>query len=263
MVARGGIRSRADLARIQLPDPDDPALYEPCRQFIERYQDSGLARFCVINLGSDPVILGMGFERFATTLYDDYALIDELLEMYTVWYARAVRHLCALGFDFIWSGDDIAFKTSTFVSPKVFRELLLPHYRRVADQIALPWIFHSDGNLLPIMDDLLELGMNGLHPIEPGAMDLRELKRRWGDRICLCGRISVDTLSRGTEAQVERLVQEAIRIAGQGGGYIAGSSNSITSYCLPQNVRAMHQAIQKYGHYPLDVGHAQEIRASH
>jgi hypothetical protein len=253
MLSGGSIRSRADLARLQFPDPDDPALYEPCRRFVDRYKDTGLALFCFLNLGSDPVILGMGFQHFAMTLYDDRPLVEELFERYTGWYARAVTHLCQLGFDFLWAGDDIAFKTSTFVSPQVFRELFMPHYRRVAEQITLPWIFHSDGNLLPILDDLLELGMSGLHPIEPGALNLGAIKRRYGKRLCLCGHINVDTLSRGTSEEVERLVGDAIQVAAPGGGYIAGSSNSITAYCKPQNVRAMQRAIYRHGSYPIQV----------
>lgn len=251
MVAGGRIKSRADLARIKLPDPDDPHLYEPYCRFIEQYRDSGYALFCFLNLGSDPVILGMGFETFALALYDDPSLIEDLFEIYTDWYARATKHLCELGFDFLWYGDDLAFKTAPYVSPKVFRQLFLPHYRHVVEQITKPWIFHSDGNLMPILDDLLDLGMSGLHPIEPGAMDLAELKRRYGRRVCLCGHISVDALSRGTPQEIDQLVQRAIHIAAPGGGYIAGSSNSIAYYCKPENARAIQQAIMKYGRYPI------------
>ncbi|MDF1515842.1 MAG: uroporphyrinogen decarboxylase family protein, partial [Anaerolineae bacterium] len=171
MVHGGRIKNREDFRRIELPDPDDPALYEPYRQFIEQYRDSDRALFCFLNLGSDPVILGMGFETFSYALYDDHSLVEDLFALYTGWYARAVKHLCELDFDFLWFGDDIAFKTGPYVSPKVFKELFVPHYRRVVDHISKPWIYHSDGNLLPVMDDLLDLGMAGLHPIEPEAMD--------------------------------------------------------------------------------------------
>ena len=253
MVAGGRIKSRADLARIQLPDPDDPTLYEPYRRFVDEYRDSGLARYCFLNLGSDPVILGMGFETFAMMLYDDRALVEELLDIYTSWYARAVRHLCELDFDFLWFADDLAFKTQPYVSPRLFKQVHMPRFRKVADNITKPWIFHSDGNVLPLLDDLMSLGLNGLNPIEPGALDLGELKRRYGQSLCLCGHISVDTLARGTEADVDALVRQAIRTAAPGGGYIAGSSNSIAYYCKPENTLAMAQAIRKYGTYPLSA----------
>jgi hypothetical protein len=255
MVTGGSIKTRADLNRISLPDPDDPALYEPYRAFLTRYRHTGRALFCFLNLGSDPVILGMGFESFATALYDDRSLVEDLFALYTGWYARAAAHLSELDFDFLWFGNDIAFKTQPYVSPRIFRQLFLPHYRRVVENIRKPWIFHSDGNLMPILDDLLLLGMNGLHPIEPGAgdknqrMDLALLKQRYGQNLCLVGHINVDTLSRGVPEEVDALVREAIEIAAPGGGYIAGSSNSIPYYARPANVRAMCAAIQKYGRY--------------
>lgn len=247
MVASGGIRSRADLARIRLPDPDDPAIYEPFRQFVARYRDSGYALYTFLNLGSDPTILGMGLEPFCIALHEDPDLVADLFDLYTDWYARAARRLCAVGFDFLWFGDDIAFKSAPYVSPQTFRAWFLPRYRKVIEQVTLPWIFHSDGNLLPILDDLLSLGMSGLHPLEPGAMDLGELKQRYGRRVCLVGHISVDRLSRGTPEEIDGLVAEAIRVAAPGGGYIVGSSNSVTAYCRPENVRAMAEAVGRYG----------------
>jgi uroporphyrinogen decarboxylase len=251
MTVGGQISSKTDLAKIQLPDPDDPTLYEPLRCFVDQYRHTGLALFCRVPLGADPVILGMGLEKFSYALFDDYPLIETLFDMYTDWYMRAMKHLCAIDFDFIWSGEDIAHKSGPYLSPKMFRKLFMPYYRRVAQQIKKPWIFHSDGNLMPVIDDLLSLGMNGLHPIEPGPMNLAEMKRRFGQRLCLCGHINLDTLSRGTPEEVDRLVQDAISIAAPSGGYIAGSSNSVTSYCKPENVRAMANAIKQYGVYPF------------
>lgn len=251
MVHGGRIKNRADFEQIHLPDPDDPALYEPYRSFIEKYQDTGRALFCFLNLGSDPVILGMGFETFSYALYDDRILIDDLFSLYTGWYARAVKHLCDLGFDFLWFGDDIAFKTGPYVSPRVFRELFIPHYRRVVENITIPWIYHSDGNVLPVLDDLLDLGMSGLHPIEPEAMEISELKQRYHGEVCLCGNISVDALCRATPQEIDTLVYNAIQVAAPGGGYIAGSANSIPYYARPDNVIAMQRAIRKYGKYPM------------
>jgi uroporphyrinogen decarboxylase len=125
----------------------------------------------------------------------------------------------------------------------------MPYYRRVTSKITKPWIFHSDGDLNPVLDDLIDLGMNGLHPIEPGPMNLSDLKKRYGNRLCLCGHIDVDVLSQGTPKKVDQLVKHAIRDAGEGGGYICGSSNSITYYCQVENVKAMRDAILKYGKY--------------
>ena len=252
MIRQGGVRSRADFNRIRLPDPDDAAIYAPYRHFVERYRDSGYALYAFLNIGSDPVILGMGLEHFAIAVYEQPDLVADLFDLYTDWYARAAVHLCEIGFDFLWFADDIAYKTAPYVSPKTFHDLFLPRFRKVVQNVNLPWIFHSDGNLFPIMEDLLSLGMAGLHPLEPEAMNLVELKRRVGNRVCLVGHISVDRLSRGTPEEIDQLVAGAIRVAAPGGGYIAASSNSVTSYCRPENVRAMADAIMRYGRYPLN-----------
>jgi uroporphyrinogen decarboxylase len=80
------------------------------------------------------------------------------------------------------------------------------------------------------------------------------LKKHYGGHLCLVGHISVDTLSRGTPEEVDALAKQAIESAGPGGGYIAGSSNSIAYYCKAGNVRAMQRAIFRYGQYPIHAG---------
>ena len=251
MTAGGKIKTRADLQRIHLPDPDNPALYAPLQAFLEEHHASSRALFCLTNLCSDPVILGMGFEHFATSLYEDPTLVEDLFDLYAEWHARVAANLSRMDFDFLWFADDIAFKTQPYVSPKIFRRVFMPRYRRVVEQISKPWIFHSDGNLLPILDDLLSLGMNGLHPIEPAAMDIAKLKQHCGGQVCLVGGIDLDLLSRGTPEQVEECTRHVLAAAAPGGGYIAGSSNSIPYYCQAKNVAAMRSAIAHYGRYPM------------
>ena len=106
---------------------------------------------------------------------------------------------------------------------------------------------------MPILDDLLTLGMNGLHPVQPAAMSLKEVKEKYGQRVCILGNIDLDyTLTLGTPEEVDREVKERIGTAGPGGGYIVTSANSLTDYCKTENVWAMAKAIKKYGKYPLD-----------
>ena len=247
----GHLRSSRDLAKVRLPDANDETLYEPARRFLAEYKGDH-AVFALINLGADNVLLNMGWERFSYALYDDPGLIVDMLEMFTDWISVAVEHICELDFDFIWAADDLAYNTGPVFSPKVLRELFLPRLRKVADRIRLPWIFHSDGNLTPIMDDVLSLGMNGLHPIDPGGMDIVEIKRRYGHRVCLVGNIDLRyTLTRGSPEETEAEVKERIKEIAPGGGYIVSSANDIPSYCKPENQLAMSSAIRKYGKYPV------------
>ena len=130
-------------------------------------------------------------------------------------------------------------------SPHVLRDFVLPRLRPATERIAVPWIFHSDGNLFPVLDDLLTLGMSGIHPIEPEAMDLAEAKRALKGRACVIGNISVNLLASGTPDQIARAVEEAWRIGAPGGGYMLSTGNCIPHYARIENVRALLDAVAR------------------
>ena len=132
------------------------------------------------------------------------------------------------------------------MSPQVFRELLAPPVRELTSQLSAPWIFHSDGNLYPILDDVLSLGPAGLHPIEPQCMSLSRLKEQIGRKVCLVGNVDVDILARGTARQTRDETLRCLRegTADGGGGYMISSSNSIPGYAIPENVAAMAATIR-------------------
>lgn len=116
-------------------------------------------------------------------------------------------------------------------------------------------IFHSDGNLWQILDDLLNAGIDGLNPIEPLAgMDLGKLKRRYGKRLVLVGGIDCSVLlPLGTPEQIHNAVKEAIRVAAPGGGFFIGSSSEITPSTPLENVLAFFEACRTHGRYPVQV----------
>jgi len=250
-VTNGFIKSRADLDKMVFPDPTSPKLYENARAIVARKESR--AAGASIKHGVAPMLISMGLDGFSYALVDDPGLITEVLNRYVDWQLVVTQHLIDLGFDFIWSFDDVAYKSGPFCSPTAFCRILMPAFRRSAEAITVPWIFHSDGNIMPLLDDLITLGMDGLHPIEPGPMDLAEVKAKYGRRLCIVGNVSVDTLSTGTPDEVRELVRSCIATAGPGGGYIISSSNSIPSYAKPENVWAMAEAIQEFGAYPLKV----------
>jgi uroporphyrinogen decarboxylase len=249
----GLIRTASDLERLEFADPEDPGFYAEAKRIVDLYR--GDYAVCArIRLGISPTYLSMGLDGFSFALKDDPALVETILERYAVWTMSVVRHLKDVGVDLVWSMDDLAYKTGPMFSPRVFRGVVLPKVRPVAEAIrssGLPWIHHSDGNLMLIIEDLLSLGMNALHPIEPGAMmEIGEFKRQYGHRVCLVGNIDLrHTLTHGTPTEVEQEVKERIEVAGRGGGYIISSANTLTSYCKLENIVAMREAIARYGAY--------------
>ncbi|HME42451.1 MAG TPA: uroporphyrinogen decarboxylase family protein [Syntrophorhabdales bacterium] len=235
-----------------LPDPDHPARYEQVSKWIDQYKGD-YAVFARIRLGSASMLESMGIVEFAYNIYDNPDLIKEVHRRFSEWSAKVVEHLNKMDFHFYWVNDDHADTRSTWMSREQYQEFFLPYQKIVADAIRKPWVFHSDGNLLPILDDLLTLGMAGIHPIQPSAMDIKKIKANYGNRVCILGNIDLDyTLTLGSPEEVDKEVKERIATTGVNGGYIVTSANSLTDYCKTENVWAMARAVKKYGKYPLD-----------
>jgi uroporphyrinogen decarboxylase len=247
----GLIRTEADLALLQLPDPTDDALYAGAAAFLEEKGD--YSAWFVTRIGIFPTMLSLGTENFCLALYDNRQFVEAVLDRYVDWIVVVAERVCRMGFDVFASTDDMAFNTDPFFSPAVFRDLVLPRYRRVAEKITLPWFIHSDGNILPFVDDLLSVGVIGLHPNEKGAVDIREVKRAYGDRACVLGNVDLNLLGMGAPDAVDREVHDLIRDVAPGGGYIVTSGNSLAGYLLPENVLALSRAVQKYGRYPISL----------
>jgi len=232
-----------------LPDPDHPGRYDQVAEWLAKYRED-YAVFARIRLGSASTFESMGLDVFSIMMYDDPDLVKEIHRRFSEWSARVVQHLNKLDFDFIWANDDHADTKAPWINMEMWEEFFKPYQLLVANEIKKPWIFHSDGNLFPILDGLVTLGMNAIHPVQPSAMDINQLKAKYGQRVCIVGNIDLDyTLPRGTEAEVEAEVRDRIERVGKGGGYMISSANSITDYCKVENVRAMSRAIRKYGKY--------------
>lgn len=236
----------------QLPDPNSERLYEPLKECIRKYRKDYTfivqTRFGIAN-----TYLSMGMDRFSIALYKDPKFVFAMMNKFIDWTKDVVCHIQDLDVDVLVFSDDLASKSGPLFSPKMIRELFIPRIKKITKKVELPWIYHSDGDYLPILDDLLTLGMDGIANLEPGAMALAELKRDYGERVCLMGNIDLHyTLTRGTMEETEREVKERIREAGPNGGYILASSNGLTLYCKKENVIAMNKIVGD-SIYPLKV----------
>jgi len=123
------------------------------------------------------------------------------------------------------------------------------------NKTGVPAMMHSDGHIMPLLDDLVETGIFSCHPMERSAgMDIREIKRLYGDRVTLIGNVNnKTTLVSGTEADIENEVKECILAAAAGGGYILASDHSLHDDIPNENVFALYNAGRKYGKYPISI----------
>ncbi len=251
---RGAIASIEEFERFPWPDPDrmDLSAFEEVRQYLP----PGMKVIAYMGWTFTSVWTLMGMETFCYALSEQPELIRRMYDR--VWWIQSRVLLRVLDFEVVGAvahPDDLAYSEALIVSPKHLREFVFPWYRWSCTMVrerGLPSIFHSDGRLYPVLDDIIACGFNALHPIEPKAMDIVELKRRIGHRVCLIGNIDLGyTLTRGTPAEVETEVRERIRALAPGGGYCVGSSNSIPSYVPLESYNAMREAALRYGVYPL------------
>lgn len=241
--ADGILKSFDDLDKMVFRTDIDEIL-TGAEEFLARKGD--LAACALIFLGLDPTWHSMGFETFCIACLEQPDLVEEILRRVTDWYAMITEEICKLDFDFIWAADDIAYNSAPFFSPKVYRSLLLPHTRKVAEKITKPWIYHSDGNLLPIWADLISQGMDAIHPLEAGSMDLGYLKTTYGDRLTFVGGLDLRILEAGTPEATQAFGEYLLETMGPA-GYIYCSSNSITPNVKPENYRAMIATLLEKG----------------
>jgi len=200
----------------------------------------------------------MGLEGLSMALADEPELVPRVFEKVGKFQFRVFEKM--LSFSCIgafWHADDIAFATSLLVAPRILRAHLFPWYKemnRRAHASGRLAVYHSDGALQEVMEDIIGCGFDGLNPIEPKAMNINEIKRRYGSRISILGNIDLGyTLTRGTPEEVREEVRQRIRDLAPGGGYAVASSNSIPEYVPLANYNAMRQAVFDFGKYPISV----------
>ncbi len=192
----------------------------------------------------------MGFESFSFALFENEKLIKNLNDKLGNLVLDMFKNFCELdSVKVLWYSDDIAYTNGLLVSPDTLDKYFFPWLKKIGDlakKYNKPLIYHSDGILFDVMDKIIDCGVNALHPIEPKAMDIVEVKKRYGTKLCLIGNIDVDLLSRGTEAEVKKNVLYNIENVGTHGGYCVGSGNSIPEYVKFENFITMIETVKEF-----------------
>jgi len=195
-----------------------------------------------------------GMENLMLKMFDDPGFVHDMAKIILEYNLKMINMLVEAGMDVLIVEDDIADKNFPLIAPEQFNEFVNPYNRKLveaAHNSGLKVIRHSDGNLWPIMDTLLDTGYDGLNPLEPQAdMGLKKVKEYCGDRLCLLGNIDcIDLLPDGTVDEVKSAVRQAIDDAAEGGGLIICSSNSLLPGVKPENCIAMFETTREYGAY--------------
>jgi len=251
------IKSRDDLKNYTIPDPVAPGRLDALRQANELSRGE-LAILGGVQGPLTTAWLIFGAENIMISLYQDPQLLEEIFKLSNEFFIEAGKQMVeARLVDAIIVSEDLGHSSGPFFSLQHFRQHLRGYLEEMISTfvgMGVPVLLHSCGNINIFLDDLVEIGITGLHALQRTAqMDLGEIKRKYGHHISLVGNINSSvTLPYGSEDDVEREVIEAIKVAGVGGGYILASDHSLHDGICIGNIWKMINAAKKNGRYPLD-----------
>jgi 5-methyltetrahydrofolate--homocysteine methyltransferase len=270
MIADRSIKTRRDWQeKVLIPGEAD---IEEKMVFVREYRQaldhSGTKiGFCVLMAASFQMLYEfvIGLEDTMKLVYQDRDFVEEMLEASTRYWVRFCQAAVAGGVDFVWTADDVAFKTGLFLPPKLMREMWLPKLKRIHEPALAagkPIMFHSDGNIDELVPMLLEAGVDCVNPMDPYGVDYRSFKKKWGGLACLSGNIDIEfPLAHGSPEDVDQDVKKHMEVLKPGGGYVCGSSHSIVNYIPHENFIAMLNAVHKYGAYEAKSWAAKPAKA--
>lgn len=206
--------------------------------------------------GTFPVSHATWLSLFLRSLYVNPSLIQRLFNESTRRATETIKALVDSGAEMVIGGADWGYRKGPFVSPKHFREFILPSLKAHAEtchKLGVPFVKHTDGNMEAVKEMFLaESGIDGYHAIEPRAgMDIGQLKREYGDKVCLLGNVDcAHTLVFGSVEDVVTETKRCLQAASPGGGHVLSSSNSIHAGVRLCNFLAMIEAGKRYGSQP-------------
>lgn len=149
---------------------------------------------------------------------------------------------------------DYCFNTGPFLGPALFSEFVTPYLARLIKgyrDMGFYAIKHTDGNIMPIVDQLVQANPHALHSLDPqGGVDIAEVKRRYGDQVCLIGNVNCGLLDTGIDEQVVESCRYALKHGMPGGGYIFSTSNCIYTGMRLARYELMLDVWRKEGNYP-------------
>jgi len=196
-----------------------------------------------------------GFEQLMLDMMTDVEFAACLLDKIAEFSVSNASYFAAAGADIILTGDDFGMQERMIISPAMWREWFKPLYARLIAEVkavnptALVF-YHSDGNIEPIIPDLIEVGVDILNPVQPECMDPATVKEQYGDRLAFWGTIGTQTtMPFGTPAEVSETVQERIATVGKSGGLLLAPTHKLEPDVPWENVLAFFEAVETYGVY--------------
>ena len=191
----------------------------------------------------------MGYENFLIQCYENRALIETFLDKLTDYRVKMAEKIVEYEITCGHTGDDYGTQRGPAMSLNLWRELFKPRLKRIWEVYKkknIPVIHHSCGDCRIYLDDMIEIGLDVLNPVQASAMPLDELKRNYGDKLTFFGGVDCqEILTAGTPDDVRKNVHDTVSILGKNGGLILSPTNVMDNVPM-ENLKALIYSINEY-----------------
>ena len=247
-----------DILSYPWPEADDPGRYEGLGERARELRQQTDRAICIGLTG--PFVhytqFLRGFEDWYCDLAADQELMSALMDAVVDIMVPSIDRVLEQTADYVdiaFLGDDLGQQQGLQVSPATYRKVIKPRQARIFEAVrrGAPHAFiayHTCGSVVEVLDDLVELGVQVLNPVQVAAegMAPESLKARWGDRLSFWGGVDTQrTLPHGMPDDVRREVRERVRVLGEGGGYICGAVHNVQAEVPAANVVAMFDEVRR------------------
>jgi uroporphyrinogen decarboxylase len=241
-----------------LPDANAPYVVDPSEIEALRHvvRELGATHFVVGRTpidGSFPWEHTVGMEAFLVKMLTDPDFVEKATAVHVNRSLAYIRAMMEAGADAIMTVDDYSDNRGPLMGVDLFHKFVLPGIRRqceVTHELGGYFIKHTDGNTWGILDDLVEIGIDGWHGIQRNiGMDLARLKERYGKKLCFFGGVNTDTLLNGSPEELRAEVRSAIDEAAGGGGLVLTCSNVVPAGATLESYLAVREAVRDFGVY--------------
>lgn len=251
--ARACISTMEDFEKYPWPREENPIDFAPF-ETVSKLLPDGVK--IVGGVGAGPYEWStylLGVVGLSMLLFDDPELVERVFDKLGALYRSADRQLATMdGIGALRQGDDLGFKTSTFLKPKDLRRLVFPIYKdmvNIAHAHDKPFILHSCGNLKNVYDDLVDdCHIDAKHSYEETIMPVEEFKQLYGNRCTPLGGLDVDMMCRGSEEEIRAYTRNKVEKCWGDGFWALGTGNSLPNYMPVENyILALDEAIRVTG----------------
>jgi uroporphyrinogen decarboxylase len=220
-------------SRYQPPNPNRSELYTDSEQVIRDFKADYWIVGVVVTTIFETAWALRGLEQIMLDMVMNPDLADELLDIPFRYHLTAAKKLVELGVDMIWTGDDVGSQHQMMISPRMWRKYFKPRMATFISDLKginpnLKVAYHSDGNIEPIIPELIEIGLDVLNPIQPASMDPAALKKQYGKNLCYWGTLDEQrTLPFGAPQDVKNEVLHRLAHVGHDGGLILAPTHHV------------------------------------